>query len=121
MAKIWKNGAMRSSLLALALASLLCGPAFSSRAAVDPRRAAEAEPWPEPEAEREPSSRSRSPSQEWRERALEDFLADALASDGRPAWAGADLERSAETPNNLPPRERKAGCKNFYWKGFTSC
>nr|pir somatostatin-25 - coho salmon [Oncorhynchus kisutch] len=23
--------------------------------------------------------------------------------------------------DNLPPRERKAGCKNFYWKGFTSC
>ncbi|KAI5625476.1 somatostatin-2 [Silurus asotus] len=31
------------------------------------------------------------------------------------------FERSAEDPNNLPPRERKAGCKNFYWKGFTSC
>ncbi|XP_069390715.1 somatostatin 1.2 [Paralichthys olivaceus] len=32
-----------------------------------------------------------------------------------------NLERSIEPPNNLPPRERKAGCKNFYWKGFTSC
>ncbi|XP_017346009.1 somatostatin 1.2 [Ictalurus punctatus] len=32
-----------------------------------------------------------------------------------------ELERSAEDPNTLPPRERKAGCKNFYWKGFTSC
>lgn len=32
-----------------------------------------------------------------------------------------NLERSVEPPNNLPPRERKAGCKNFYWKGFTSC
>lgn len=32
-----------------------------------------------------------------------------------------ELERSADSPNNLPPRERKAGCKNFYWKGFTSC
>ncbi|XP_077579519.1 somatostatin-2-like [Stigmatopora nigra] len=110
---------MRSSLLALALASLLCGPAFSSRAAADPRRAAQ--PDPRPEARPEPSSLGGPPSQEWRERALEDFLAGALASDGRPAWAGADLERSAETPNNLPPRERKAGCKNFYWKGFTSC
>ncbi|KAJ0022217.1 hypothetical protein NQD34_009707 [Periophthalmus magnuspinnatus] len=29
-----------------------------------------------------------------------------------------NLQRSVE---NLPPRERKAGCKNFYWKGFTSC
>uniref|UniRef100_A0A8C7UUK1 Somatostatin-2 n=1 Tax=Oncorhynchus mykiss TaxID=8022 RepID=A0A8C7UUK1_ONCMY len=32
-----------------------------------------------------------------------------------------ELERSVGNPNNLPPRERKAGCKNFYWKGFTSC
>ncbi|XP_072313958.1 somatostatin-2-like [Eucyclogobius newberryi] len=30
------------------------------------------------------------------------------------------LQRSVET-NKLPPRERKAGCKNFYWKGLTSC
>uniref|UniRef100_A0A3Q2XKD9 Somatostatin/Cortistatin C-terminal domain-containing protein n=1 Tax=Hippocampus comes TaxID=109280 RepID=A0A3Q2XKD9_HIPCM len=35
--------------------------------------------------------------------------------------ARVTAERSAEPPNNLPPRERKAGCKNFYWKGFTSC
>lgn len=32
-----------------------------------------------------------------------------------------ELERSAESSNHLPTRERKAGCKNFYWKGFTSC
>lgn len=32
-----------------------------------------------------------------------------------------NLERSIDPPNILPPRERKAGCKNFYWKGFTSC
>ncbi|XP_060798159.1 somatostatin 1.2 [Neoarius graeffei] len=32
-----------------------------------------------------------------------------------------EFERSAEDPDSLPPRERKAGCKNFYWKGFTSC
>ncbi|KAG2463408.1 somatostatin-1A-like [Polypterus senegalus] len=33
-----------------------------------------------------------------------------------------DLERSTESgANQLPPRERKAGCKNFYWKTFTSC
>ncbi|CAK6982822.1 somatostatin 1.2, partial [Scomber scombrus] len=31
-----------------------------------------------------------------------------------------NLERSADPPNSLPPRERKAGCKNFYWKGITS-
>ncbi|MGH0141087.1 UNVERIFIED_CONTAM: hypothetical protein FKN15_021382 [Acipenser sinensis] len=37
----------------------------------------------------------------------------------------ARLERSQEFENNpskgLPPRERKAGCRNFYWKTFTSC
>ncbi|XP_067307756.1 somatostatin 1.2 [Pseudorasbora parva] len=32
-----------------------------------------------------------------------------------------ELERSAESSNHIPTRERKAGCKNFYWKGFTSC
>lgn len=32
-----------------------------------------------------------------------------------------ELERSAESSNHIPARERKAGCKNFYWKGFTSC
>ncbi|XP_051535342.1 somatostatin-2-like [Myxocyprinus asiaticus] len=32
-----------------------------------------------------------------------------------------ELERSVENTNQLPARERKAGCKNFYWKGFTSC
>ncbi|KAL0174843.1 hypothetical protein M9458_030811, partial [Cirrhinus mrigala] len=32
-----------------------------------------------------------------------------------------ELERSAESSKQLPARERKAGCKNFYWKGFTSC
>ncbi|XP_020365362.1 somatostatin-1A-like [Rhincodon typus] len=30
-----------------------------------------------------------------------------------------DLERSANP--NSPQRERKAGCKNFFWKTFTSC
>lgn len=40
----------------------------------------------------------------------------SMATGGR-----MNLERSVEAPNNLPPRERKAGCKNFYWKGFTSC
>lgn len=40
----------------------------------------------------------------------------SMATGGR-----VNLERSVDPPNNLPPRERKAGCKNFYWKGFTSC
>ncbi|MBN3314780.1 SMS1A protein, partial [Atractosteus spatula] len=30
-----------------------------------------------------------------------------------------ELERSANPA--LAPRERKAGCKNFFWKTFTSC
>lgn len=40
----------------------------------------------------------------------------SMATGGR-----MNLERSVDTTNNLPPRERKAGCKNFYWKGVTSC
>ncbi|XP_052472348.1 somatostatin-2 [Carassius gibelio] len=32
-----------------------------------------------------------------------------------------EQERSAESSNQLPTRVRKEGCKNFYWKGFTSC
>ncbi|XP_078521615.1 somatostatin [Lissotriton helveticus] len=31
------------------------------------------------------------------------------------------LERSAGSNPALAPRERKAGCKNFFWKTFTSC
>ncbi|XP_055003686.1 somatostatin-2-like [Boleophthalmus pectinirostris] len=31
------------------------------------------------------------------------------------------LQRSVESNNNLPSMERKAGCKNFYWKGKTAC
>ncbi|XP_059187841.1 somatostatin 1.2 [Centropristis striata] len=70
-------------------------------------------------------------SQEWSKRAVEDLLAQmslpetdaqreaevvSMATGGR-----MNLERSVDPPNSLPPRERKAGCKNFYWKGFTSC
>lgn len=40
----------------------------------------------------------------------------SMATGGR-----MNLERSVDTTNNLPTRERKAGCKNFYWKGITSC
>lgn len=69
--------------------------------------------------------------QEWSKRAVEDLLAQmslpeadaqreaeivSMATGGR-----VNLERSVDPPNNLPARERKAGCKNFYWKGFTSC
>ncbi|XP_074536142.1 somatostatin 1.2 [Halichoeres trimaculatus] len=69
-------------------------------------------------------------SQEWSKRAVEDLLAqmslpEAEAQQGAEVVSTAggkmNLERSVDPPNNLPPRERKAGCKNFYWKGFTSC
>ncbi|XP_028320998.1 somatostatin 1, tandem duplicate 1 [Gouania willdenowi] len=33
----------------------------------------------------------------------------------------AELQRSAGNEPLLAPRERKAGCKNFFWKTFTSC
>ncbi|KAL3056861.1 hypothetical protein OYC64_007356 [Pagothenia borchgrevinki] len=70
-------------------------------------------------------------SQDWSKRAVEDMLAQmslppntaqrdaevvSMATGGK-----TNLERSIDPPNSLPPRERKAGCKNFYWKGFTSC
>uniref|UniRef100_A0A4W5L1S9 Somatostatin-2 n=1 Tax=Hucho hucho TaxID=62062 RepID=A0A4W5L1S9_9TELE len=66
--------------------------------------------------------------EDWSKRVMEDILSElslpeveAQKSEGSTAEAKEDLERSVDNPNNLPPRERKAGCKNFYWKGFTSC
>lgn len=32
-----------------------------------------------------------------------------------------DLELERAPGPVLAPRERKAGCKNFFWKTFTSC
>ncbi|XP_018431893.1 PREDICTED: somatostatin-1-like [Nanorana parkeri] len=51
---------------------------------------------------------------------------DALESDDLPRGAEQDevrleLERSANSSPAMAPRERKAGCKNFFWKTFTSC
>nr|XP_057935334.1 somatostatin 1.2 [Doryrhamphus excisus]XP_057935336.1 somatostatin 1.2 [Doryrhamphus excisus] len=71
-------------------------------------------------------------SQDWTKRAVEDLLARMALpeADGQreaelvASVTGSgrmNLQRSVDTPNSLPPRERKAGCKNFYWKGFTSC
>uniref|UniRef100_A0AAQ4Q6E1 Somatostatin-2 n=2 Tax=Gasterosteus aculeatus TaxID=69293 RepID=A0AAQ4Q6E1_GASAC len=70
-------------------------------------------------------------SQDWSKRAVEDLLAQMslpeadsqLGAEVVSAATGGrlHLERSVDPPNNLPARERKAGCKNFYWKGFTSC
>nr|P01169.1 RecName: Full=Somatostatin-1; AltName: Full=Somatostatin I; Contains: RecName: Full=Somatostatin-14; Flags: Precursor [Lophius americanus]CAA23986.1 unnamed protein product [Lophius americanus]prf//0612260A somatostatin precursor [Lophiiformes] len=42
-------------------------------------------------------------------------------AEGGPEDAHADLERAASGGPLLAPRERKAGCKNFFWKTFTSC
>uniref|UniRef100_UPI00398E946A somatostatin 1, tandem duplicate 1 isoform X2 n=1 Tax=Pristiophorus japonicus TaxID=55135 RepID=UPI00398E946A len=49
---------------------------------------------------------------------------EALEADDIPRLGEQDevrveLERSANP--NLAQRERKAGCKNFFWKTFTSC
>ncbi|XP_041729207.1 somatostatin-2 [Coregonus clupeaformis] len=71
-------------------------------------------------------------TQEWSKQVVEDILSqlslpEVEAQESEVSTAGAkedlgvELERSVDNPNNLPPRERKAGCKNFYWKGFTSC
>ncbi|KAL6104907.1 somatostatin 1, tandem duplicate 1 [Pungitius pungitius] len=40
---------------------------------------------------------------------------------GEPEEVRLDLERAAGAGPLLGPRERKAGCKNFFWKTFTSC
>ncbi|XP_024133246.1 somatostatin 1.2 [Oryzias melastigma] len=68
-------------------------------------------------------------SQDWSKRAIENMLArmpDPEAESEREAevismtsGGRANLERSVDT--NVPPRNRKDGCKNFYWKGLTSC
>ncbi|KAM4521351.1 somatostatin 1, tandem duplicate 1 [Odontesthes bonariensis] len=42
-------------------------------------------------------------------------------SEGDPEDIRVDLERAAGSGPMLAPRERKAGCKNFFWKTFTSC
>ncbi|PWA19340.1 hypothetical protein CCH79_00018344, partial [Gambusia affinis] len=67
-------------------------------------------------------------SQDWSKRAVEDLLAQMSRSEveaqqdgpeaaSRGTGSRLNLERSVETT----ARERKAGCKNFYWKGLTSC
>ncbi|XP_034404572.1 somatostatin-1-like [Cyclopterus lumpus] len=42
-------------------------------------------------------------------------------AEGEPEELHVDLERAAAGGPLLAPRERKAGCKNFFWKTFTSC
>ncbi|KAF1393427.1 hypothetical protein PFLUV_G00015590 [Perca fluviatilis] len=42
-------------------------------------------------------------------------------AEGEPEDVRMDLERAAAGGPLLAPRERKAGCKNFFWKTFTSC
>ncbi|KAL0973540.1 hypothetical protein UPYG_G00205730 [Umbra pygmaea] len=70
--------------------------------------------------------------QAWSRRAVEDYLSlltepeaelheSVVPQGGDQENLRMELERSVDDSNILPPRERKAGCKNFYWKGFTSC
>ncbi|XP_054650963.1 somatostatin 1, tandem duplicate 1 [Dunckerocampus dactyliophorus] len=48
---------------------------------------------------------------------------DNFVAEGDPEKVHADLERATGVGSGplLAPRERKAGCKNFFWKTFTSC
>ncbi|XP_038605401.1 somatostatin [Tachyglossus aculeatus] len=46
----------------------------------------------------------------------EDLQQDAEQDDMR-----MELQRSTNSKPAMTPRERKAGCKTFFWKTFTSC
>lgn len=46
---------------------------------------------------------------------------EVLDSDEVSESEGARLEMERAAGPMLAPRERKAGCKNFFWKTFTSC
>ncbi|XP_051933367.1 somatostatin-1-like [Hippocampus zosterae] len=48
-------------------------------------------------------------------------MADEVADEDE--WRNGAEERAAAAapPGSVGPRERKAGCKNFFWKTFTSC
>nr|XP_057935337.1 somatostatin 1, tandem duplicate 1 [Doryrhamphus excisus] len=48
---------------------------------------------------------------------------DNFVARGDPEKVHLDLERATGDGSGplLAPRERKAGCKNFFWKTFTSC
>ncbi|KAM6946421.1 somatostatin 1.2 [Aplochiton taeniatus] len=112
---------LHCALALLGLALVLCGHSAASQPDLDLRS-------------RRLLQRARATgmaSQEWSKRAVEDILSQLSLPEVEPeesevSTVGAkddlrmELERSVEGPN-MPPRERKAGCKNFYWKGFTSC
>ncbi|XP_044523593.1 somatostatin [Gracilinanus agilis] len=44
-----------------------------------------------------------------------------LTQDVEPEEMRMELQRSANSNPAMTTRERKAGCKNFFWKTFTSC
>ncbi|KAK2913518.1 hypothetical protein QQF64_030729 [Cirrhinus molitorella] len=51
-------------------------------------------------------------------------LSDSVAPEEKDALESTDdLEARNEVVRQIPvsQRERKAGCRNFYWKTFTSC
>ncbi|XP_016123540.1 somatostatin 1.2 [Sinocyclocheilus grahami] len=71
-------------------------------------------------------------TQDWTKKDVEELLSllsmpememreNDLSTAGESEDLRVELERSAESSNHLPARERKAGCKNVYWKGLTSC
>ncbi|KAK5868166.1 hypothetical protein PBY51_009205 [Eleginops maclovinus] len=126
---------VRCPAVLVVVALVLCGPGVSSQA----DRERDQEQYQDQDLDLELRhhrllQRARSAgllSQDWSKRAVEELLAQmplpansaqreaevvSMATGGK-----MNLERSVDPPNNLPPRERKAGCKNFYWKGFTSC
>ncbi|XP_064157536.1 somatostatin 1.2 [Anguilla rostrata] len=68
-------------------------------------------------------------AQDWSKRAVEDILSQLAPPEGEGMEGQVstadesedvrtELQRSVDNPQG---RERKAGCKNFYWKGPTSC
>ncbi|XP_061682521.1 somatostatin-2-like [Syngnathoides biaculeatus] len=115
------RGRERSLLPSVTRLLLVCGLALSSLAdrVQDPDRDGEMEL----ELPQRLAHGERDLLQDWTERAAEDLLARLSAPEAeiRRASARVDSARSVDPPDNGPPRERKAGCKNFYWKGFTSC
>ncbi|XP_037122772.1 somatostatin-2-like [Syngnathus acus] len=122
------------SLLAFVMCLLACGPAASSQPEARPDGDGDRELQLELELELRRHRMAQQAAhgagdlpQEWSERVAEELL-ERMSPPRAESRRTPDLfsarmpaERSVEPANNLPPRERKAGCKNFYWKGFTSC
>lgn len=67
--------------------------------------------------------------QDWSKRAVEEILSqlappEGEGLEGQVSTADEGEDGRAEmlrSVDQVPSRERKVGCKNFYWKGPTSC